>query len=211
MASNLPSSFSRPGASAPEKPALPLGSQKQFSPGSTESNTLFMFLSILALLISIASFYGAFYAERPLSVQQKEILKGIAEDLRELQNRDVTFAAPVSTTLYLDQQYSTKDMFPPNFNINMDFQIPLDTQLVAISATGQPVSFRVQENVPVKATIPISSYSVFGNTTVRIKKEFPVDAKFSSVIKVRAAYGKELSGIIEKIDELAGDSPAPAQ
>lgn len=210
MASNLPSSFSRPGASAPEKPAPPIGSQKQFIPSSNEGNTLFMFLSILALLISIASFYGAFYSERPLSLQQKETLKAIAEDLRELQNRDVTLSAPISTTLYLDQQYATKDMFPQSFNINVDFQIPLDTQLVAVGPTGQPISFRVQENVPVKATIPISSYSAFGNTTVRIKKEFPVEAKFSSVIKVRAAYGKELTGIIEKIDNLAGGSPVPA-
>lgn len=211
MASNLPSSFSRPGAAAPAKPAPPIGSPRQFSPGSQDGNTLFMFLSILALLISIASFYGAFYSERPLSAQQKESLRGIADDLRALQNRDVTLAAPVSTTLYLDQQYPAKDMFPPVFNINVDFSIPLDTEIVAVSATGQPVSFRVQEDVPVKATIPISSHTAFGNSTVRIKKEFPVDAKFSSVIKVRAAYGKELGGIIDKIDSLTGGTSAPAK
>lgn len=209
MTSNLPSSFSRITASGQVKPPAASAPQKQFVPsGSGDSNAPFMFLSILALLLSIASFYGAFYADRPLSPAQKEALKGISDDLRSLQNRDITLAAPVSTTVSLDEEYPTREMFPETFNLVADFEIPLDTQLIAVSGTGQTVSFRVQESVPVKATIPISSYKAFGNSTVRIKKDLPVDTKFSSVVKVRAAYGKEMSAIIEKLDRLAGVSPS---
>ena len=208
MASNLPSSFSRPSA-AQEKQSSPLP-QKPFAPsGSGDGNTLFIFLSILSLLISIASFYGAFYSDKPLSAGQKEALRGIADDLRALQNRDVILAAPVAATLSLDQQYQSRDMFPPTFTLNADFNLPLDTTLVGVSPTGQTVSFRVQESIPIKAAIPISSSSAFGDTTIRIKKDFPVTAKFSSTLKVRGAYGKELNSIIDRINNLTGDTGAP--
>jgi len=201
--SNLPSSFSK---GAPPQQAKQLSTQPEAPRHIVAADaTPAVFVSIIALLIALASFYGTYFMDRPLSASQRAALQGIADQLRALQNKDILLGAPVETTLYLDQSYPAKEMFPPTFNIDMNFSIPLDTQLVAVSATGQPVSFRVQENVPVKATIPVSN-KAFGNTTIRISKEFPVEAKFSSVVRVRAAYGKELNSIIDQLEALAGDS-----
>ncbi|MCX8175569.1 MAG: hypothetical protein N3E51_05180 [Candidatus Micrarchaeota archaeon] len=205
MASNLPSSFSRTGGASPQysPPPSPSPPSAPLLPSISSESSLPLLLSGLALLIALIAFYGAFLSDKPLSPAQKAALRGIADDLRALQNRDITLSAPVSTTISLDRSYPIADLFPTYFEIPLSFEIPIDTQLVGISTTGQPVSFRVQETVPIKAKIPISSTQAFGTETIRIKKEMPVEAKFSSTVKVRAAYGQELNGIIDKLEELA--------
>lgn len=203
MASNLPSSFSRTGGAPQAYP--PAAAPSAARPPSSGDSNAAIFLGILALAISLASFYGAFFAERPLGPLQKAALVGIADDLRALQNRDITLSAPVQTTVELDKSYPIKDMFPSEFEIPLEFSIPIDTQLLAVSTTGQPVSFHVQESVPIKAVIPISSAKAFGNSTVLIRKTIPVETKFSSSVKVRAAYGTELNDIIDRLETVAGN------
>ena len=205
MPSNLPSSFSRPGASKPYSAtdAASTGAPEMAHSGGGSSN-ITMIVSVIALAIALLSAYGAFFMERPLSASQKTQLLGIAEDLKTLQDRDIVMTAPVSTTISLDKSYPIKDLFPPEFDIPLSFMIPIDTQLVGLSvATGQPVQFRVQEEVPIQTTIPISSAIAFGNNTIRIQKDLPVEAKFTSAIKIRAAYGQDLNNIIDKLESVA--------
>jgi hypothetical protein len=171
--------------------------------GSPDSSAV-LFIAILSLGISIVSLYGVFFAERPLSASQREALIGISAELKSLQTRDITLSAPVSTAVTLDKSYPIKEMFPATFDIPIEFSIPVDTQLIAVSTTGQPVAFRVQESIPIKAVIPISSAQAFGNNTIRINKTMPVDAKFTSTVKIRAAYGTELNNIIDRLDALSG-------
>ncbi|MCX8194665.1 MAG: hypothetical protein N3G22_00965 [Candidatus Micrarchaeota archaeon] len=205
MPSNLPSSFSHSSHGAAQKQQP---SHEEEKPKVTQADsTPAIIISILALMISIASFYVAFFMEKPLTQSQKESLKEIAQQLRELQNKDIMLGAPVETRLYLDQVYPAKDMFPETFNVTIDFAIPIEGQLVGLGTTGQPVYIKVKDELPVKSTIPLSN-KVFGNTTIRIAKEFPVEARFSSVVKVRSAYGKELNAIIDKLEALAADSPS---
>ena len=206
MPSNLPSSFSRggqkpysPQEARPAPPSVPEVAQQ-----GGASNTV-MIVAVLALALALLSVYGAYFMERPLSPAQKAQLMGIAEDLRTLQNRDIVMTAPVSTTITLNRSYPIKDLFPTEFEIPLSFIIPIDTQLVGLSGTGQPVQFRVQEEVPIQATIPISSSKAFGNNTIQIKKELPVEAKFTSAIKIRAAYGQDLNNIIDKLEAVAGN------
>ncbi len=213
MVSTLPSRFSSNTGKAESKPysySPPAGGQKSPQPQQrmqfpAESN-LPLLLAAIALVIALASFYGAFFADKQLSESQKEKLLGIAEDLKALQDRDITMSAPVQTTIVLDRQYPIKDLFPKTFDLPLDFVIPVDAQVVGISSTGQPVSFFLDENVPIKATIPISSETAFGDNTIHLKKELPVEAIFSSSISVRAAYGQELNGIIDKLESIAGKS-----
>ena len=202
MPSNLPSSFSRPGASKPySAPDIPAQSPNAAAQGGTSNIT--MIIAVLALALAMVSVYGTYFMEKPLSSAQKAQLMGIAEDLRTLQNRDIVMTAPVSTTISLDRSYPIKDLFPAEFDIPLSFVIPIDTQLVGLSGTGQPVQFRVQDEVPIQATIPISSARAFGNNTIQIKKELPVEAKFTSSIKIRAAYGQDLNNIIDKLESVA--------
>ncbi len=206
MPSNLPSSFSH---GAPSKPYIQ-PEERRSPPDVPEvgqrgsSSNAVMVVVALALVLSLASFYGTFFMEKPLSASQKEHLLGIADDLRALQNREIVMSAPVSTTISLDRSYPIKDLFPPEFNMPLSFKIPIDTQLVGLGSTGQPVAFRVQEEVPIEVTVPITSATAFGNNTIQIKKELPVEAKFTSSIKIRAAYGQDLNKIIDKLEAAAG-------
>ncbi len=163
-------------------------------------------MSLLALLVALACFYGVFLGDRTVSESQKADLRGIAKELRSLQERDITLSAPLQTTLTVDKTYPIADLFPANFELPLDFEIPLDTQLVGISSTGQPVTFRLQESLPIRANIPINSKTAFGTETIRLQKQIPVEAKFSSSVKVRAAYGQELNGIIDRLEHFTGDS-----
>ncbi|MFA4983114.1 MAG: hypothetical protein WC588_02750 [Candidatus Micrarchaeia archaeon] len=214
MASNLPSRFSKPESSGfggypqsggAQPPAVPPSFSK---PAGSDSSSALLFISILALAVSLASFYGTFFAEKPLTQGQKEAILGVTSELRALQDRDITLSAPVQTTVSLDKQYPIKDLFPETFNMPLSFEIPIDTQLVGLGTTGQPISFMVQENVPIKVSIPISSATAFGNNTIRIKKELPVDARFTSSVKVRAVYGTQINGMIDALEKLAGESPS---
>ena len=207
MPSNLPSSYSHPSAgkpySAPE--AQPKPQEAPAMQPAQAGGNLVTIVAVLALALALASVYGTFFMDRPISASQKAQLSGIADDLRSLQNRDIVMTAPVSTTISLNKSYPIKDMFPSEFDIPLAFSIPIDTELVGLSSTGQPVRFTMQEDVPIQATIPISSASAFGNSTILIQKEIPVEAKFTSSIKIRAAYGQDLNNIIDKIDAVAGN------
>jgi|GEM_PF-864108 len=212
MQSNLPSSFSRGGSkpySPPsEKYSQPERAPSQGAPAMAQqggSSTITMIVAVLALALALLSVYGTYFMEKPLSSAQKAQLMGIAEDLRTLQNRNIVMTAPVSTTITLDRSYPIKDLFPAEFDIPLSFMIPIDTSLVGLSGTGQPVQFRVQEEVPIQATIPISSAKAFGNNTIQIKKELPVEAKFTSAISIRAAYGQDLNNIIDKLEAVASN------
>ncbi len=216
MPSSLPSSFSRPQfgspspdhrpASAPSPPQPP-----PRPPGASSGSSLPLMLALIALIVSLACLYATFFADRPMSPSQKAQLLGIADSLRSLQNREIQMSAPLQTFVYINATYPIKDMFPLTFDMPLDFEIPIDTQMVAVSTTGQPVAFRVQENVPIKVRIPINSARAFGNSTVQITKSLPLQTTWSSDIKVRAAYGQDLNSIIDKLETMAGETPPSAQ
>jgi RNAse (barnase) inhibitor barstar len=79
------------------------------------------------------------------------------------------------------------------------FDIPINAQVIGISSTGQPVQFTLQESVPISVSVPIDSATAFGDNTIHIQKELPVDARFTSTIKVKAAYGQDLNNLIDKL------------
>jgi hypothetical protein len=167
-----------------------------------------LLLAIIALGLSAASLYFSLYGEKQLTAAQKSELLGIATDLQALQNKDITISAPVKTTVFLNTTVPIKEMFPATFDMPLEFEIPIDTQLVGISTTGQPVSFRVVESVPIKSTITVVSSKAFGTSTVRIQKAVPLDVELASNVKIRSAYRQELNSIIDRLDRLAGnDTP----
>lgn len=204
MASSLPSSF---GKAAPPQYVPPQPQQKAAQAPSQGTNGILIVAVIVALVLSAASFYGTFFMDRPLSANQKEQLTSIANDLASLQNRNMELSAPVSTTIYLNASYPIKDMFPAQFNMPLQFAIPVNTQLQGISSTGQPVSFIIQnESVPVNLNIPITSATAFGNNTIQIQQTIPVQTQLASTISVRAAYGQDLNAIIDQLNAMAGQS-----
>ena len=168
------------------------------------STSLPVLLAAVALLLSLISFYGVFFMDHPLSASQKTQILGIASDLRSLEQRDITMTAPVQTTVVLNKNYPMKDMFPSTFEIPLEFNLPIDTNLLAIGPNGQPFSAHIQEDVPIKVSIPVSSEQAFGNASIALNKELPVDAQFTTSVKIGDTYKSELDGIIGKLEKLAG-------
>lgn len=209
MPSSLPSSFGKTvptGSYAPPKGLENKPEMPQLSPSN-----LPLMLAGIALLLSLVSVYGVFFMDRPIGPVQKEALLGIATDLRNLEERDITMSVPVETTIVMNKSYPMKDLFPATFELPLEFVIPIDTNLLAIGPNGQPFSAHIQENIPIKVSVPISSDQAFGSTAIVLNKEIPVDARFSSSVKIGATYNQELDGIIAKLEKLAGEQPGTSQ
>lgn len=210
MASNLPSSFGQTPSSSQQpltpppsmnyKPQMPEMPKIQ---GGDSNLSLPTILAGVALLLSLISFYGVFMMDHPLSASQKTQLLGIASDLRSLQERDITMSAPVQTTIVLNKSYPMKDLFPSTFEIPLEFILPIDTNLLAIGPNGQPFSAHIQENVPIKVSVPITSETAFGDASIKLQKELPVDAQFTTSVKIGSTYGQEMNSVIEKLESLA--------
>src|SRR3989344_65194 len=205
MPTSLPSSFGKAVATRDIAPPSSMASHPEM-PHISASN-IPTILAAVALLLSLVSLYGVFFMDHPIGPMQKAELLGIASDLRSLEQRDITMTAPVTTTILMNKSYPLKDVFPATFEIPLEFEIPLDTNLLAIGPNGQPFSARIQESIPVKVVVPISSEQAFGATAISFKKELPVDATFSTSVKIGATYGQELGSIVERLENLAGEKP----
>lgn len=210
MPSSLPSSYGKaviptrslePPSSVESHPEMP----------HVSSSSIPLILAGAALLLSLVSVYGVFFMDRPIGPVQKAELLGIASDLRSLQERDITMSVPVDTTVVLNKSYPLKDVFPSTFELPLEFEIPLDTNLLAIGPNGQPFSARIQENIPIRVKVPISSEQAFGATALTFKKELPVEARFSSSVKIGATYGQELGSIVARLEKLAGEEKGASQ
>ena len=160
-------------------------------------------IASLALVVALAALFVAFTIPSPLSSQQKQELKEISDALRSLQSKDITMTTPIRTTVYINKSFPLQDIFPPTFSLPISFNIPVNAQIVGISSSGQPVIFRVNESVPIVASVPIDSEKTFGNSFITIQKDIPIDSRFDAAVSIRAAYGSELNKIIDKLDQLA--------
>src|SRR3989344_9524762 len=209
MPTSLPSSFGKAVATRDIAPPSSMESHPEMPHVSASS--LPIILAGMALLLSLVSIYGVFFMDRPIGPVQKAELLVIASDLRSLEQRDITMTAPVETTIVMIKSYPLKDVFPATFEIPLEFEIPLDTNLLAIGPNGQPFSARIQESIPIKIRVPVSSEQAFGATAITFKKELPVDATFSTSIKLGATYGSELNSIISRLEKLAGEKEGASQ
>jgi hypothetical protein len=205
---SLPSSYIQSGAKAPQFHAQEQGQGTASDRGSGGYGSLPMLIAIVALGISVVSLYMSYNSDRSLSVSQKEQIAGIANDLKTLQNKDVTLYAPVQTTMRINKSYPIKSLFPATFNMPLEFSIPLDTEVVGVSGTGQPVRFKLEESVPVKTVVSVSSSKAFGNNTIKMDTDLPVDVELYTTVKIRSVYREEINSIIDKLEALSGGTVA---
>lgn len=203
MPSSLPSSFGGPQVPSQNVPPARSAPSQPVMQAAPSSN-LPLILAGVALALSLLSVYGTFFMDHPLSGNQRAALLGIASDLRSLQQRDITMTAPVQTTVVLNSTYPLAEMFPSTFTIPLQFDLPIDTQLLAIGPNGEPFSAHVQDTVPITVSVPISSAQAFGNSTLTLNKELPVNVQFTSSVKIGDTYKAELDGVISKVEALAG-------
>ncbi|MCX6769418.1 MAG: hypothetical protein NT051_01925 [Candidatus Micrarchaeota archaeon] len=207
MPSSLPSSVMRQGVreqpsyKPPEMSSHGIGEAAPMKTGGLGS--LPLFIAVIAIGLSLFNVYLFYYGEKPLSPSQRVEIQGISDSLKALQNREITVTAPVQSEIYLNKSYLIRDMFPPQFEMPLEFDIPIDTQMVGISTSGQPVSFRMQESVPIKTKIMVSSEKAFGNSSIQIKKAIPIQVDMYANVKIRSAFRDDISGITDRLDKLA--------
>ena len=204
-ASNMPSGLIGRAAGTPSaaSPTAGFSPRNPSQAAATSPSPLPILIASLALVVALAALFVAFTIPSPLSSQQKQELKEISDALRSLQSKDITMTTPIRTTVYINKSFPLQDIFPPTFSLPISFNIPVNAQIVGISSSGQPVIFRVNESVPIVASVPIDSEKTFGNSFITIQKDIPIDSRFDAAVSIRAAYGSELNKIIDKLDQLA--------
>jgi len=159
------------------------------------------FIAILALIVAVASLFFAF-SQAGLSEQDRIDLRAIAQNLRDIQQKEIVMTSPLRTTVVVDESFPITDIFPKDFALEIDQDVPVDSQLTAYSNTGQVVTLNIADDLRIKSKIPIASQSLEG-VNVRINKEIPIDTRFSATLKVNVVYGKELNEIINKLEQIS--------
>jgi hypothetical protein len=210
MPSSLPSSYVQSGAKAPQPRYVPSEPQKNApaQSGGGGFGGLSILIAIIALGISVYSLYATYTADTSLSASQKEQIAGISNDLKALQNKDIALYAPVQTKLRLNKSYPIRDLFPATFNMPLEFALPIDTEVVGISSSGQPVRFKLQESVPIKTVISVNSSKAFANGSIKMDSDLPVNVELYTSVKIRSFYREELNSIIDRLDGLSGGTVA---
>ncbi|MFH1306411.1 MAG: hypothetical protein ABIH83_01990 [Candidatus Micrarchaeota archaeon] len=173
------------------------GNKPKFKPDTTT------FLAIIAILLSLTSIFLNITSPPGLSTQDRAELMAIAQDLREIQQKEIVMTSPLKTTVVIDQSFPISDVFPEDFVLKIDQTIPIDSELTARSNTGQIVQLTVLDGLRIKADIPLDPEKATEGQEITINKEMPIDTRFSATLKVNAVYGKELNDMITRIENLA--------
>ena len=156
--------------------------------------------SIIAIILSFAAIILA-VAYSP-GVDATE-LRGIASDLRALNDRQVTVDVPISAQLYFSNAIPANQLFSGAQEVPVTFQIPINHTFRGKDVrTGIPVDVYVEETIEAEAVITID----LSTSTVSLQLVSPADAagSASSTITVRDVYGPEITSIADRIDKIAG-------
>jgi len=200
--SSLPSGISRGGTSAsdfkPSPPKIVAGDA-----GGAGGNTLLFILVFASLAISLFSLYIATTAQTGLPAKDREQLRAIAEDLRQVQQKEITLSSPLKTTAYIEESFPISDVFPTNFAVPVKGSIPIVQQVAAQGPSGQIVPLKINTTVAINGEIPIDANKSMSNARITIKKEIPIDTRFYTTLRIQAAYGNEFNNIIDRLTAMS--------
>ncbi|MFA5108401.1 MAG: hypothetical protein WC492_02625 [Candidatus Micrarchaeia archaeon] len=194
MASKLPSGLA---SSTPRKLSFSEDVPQNAGPN------IILYISILALILSGVAIYLSLTSQQGLSAQDKTELKAIAEDLRQIQQKEIVMTSPLKTTVLVQKTFPITDLFSKDFKISIDESFPIDAEVVAVSSTGQIVNLHVADNLRIKGDLPLGSSKSLEGATFEINKEIPLETRFSATLKVNTVYGKELNDMISRIESIA--------
>jgi hypothetical protein len=174
-------------------------------PENTNSGTspVIWALVLISLLLSSAAFYSTMFMPHQLSPDQKNELKAIADNLRAIQQKDITMTSPLNTTAYIDEAFPAGDIFPNSFAIPLVGKVVINQEVPAQTTSGQIVNLKVNATIPVFTQVQIDPDTSLNATRIIIKKEIPIKTNFFATYKVQALYGKELNTIIDQVENLS--------
>jgi hypothetical protein len=178
--------------------------EKPPSEPSSLSSFVPIVLSMLALLLAMSAIYISMNASRPLNPSEKAELAIMAESLRTIQSRDVSFSVPIKTTVLVDRSIAFSEMFPPGFSVPLVFSIPIKGNVVAVAPDSNTIiPYYIDDEIPVNISVPVDTATAFAGKAIRINKEIPIESRFTVPVNIRAAYGSELNDIIDSLDKLS--------
>jgi len=160
-------------------------------------------LGVVAVLLALLSLYVSITAQRGLGDADRAELMAIADDLRAIQQKEIVMSSPLRTTVVIDKTFPIIDIFPDGFDLKIDGKIPVNTNVLARTSTGQVLNLKIEDEIGFSSDVPIDSKKAMQGVMVNINKEIPIETQFSATLKVSAVYGKELNDMISRVENLA--------
>lgn len=160
-------------------------------------------ISFLALLFAVISLFMSISGASGISSSDKAELGKVAQSLREIQQKEIVLTSPLKTTVVVEDSFPITDILPSDFTLYIDETIPIDSQIIGRSNTGQSVTFNIVDDLRVRSEVPIDTQKSLAGVNVNINREVPIETRFSATLKVNAVYGKELNDIINRLETIA--------
>jgi len=158
-------------------------------------------IAAVALILAIAALFLAWDANSKLAGIKVEA-KALAQDVKTLGDRKIILSAPVRTTTGINKTIPLGSLLASTFSIPIDFQIPVNTNLVAIGSNGQPTTFAVKDNISIRAEIPIDTEKAMAGQYLTISETIPVDTQVTTNVTLSTIYGTEIADIANRLERI---------
>lgn len=208
----LPAGLMAPSAGSDNKektPPLDTYSEVIANNGGQTGSSLPLILSIVALLLAASALFFSLSktSEPVISLADRESIRAIAADLREMQKKEFTLSSQdTKTVVKIEKSFPLSDVLPEDFSVPITFSIPLQAQVQAISANGQVVPLRINENLTIRAQVPFNlSKADSADMMVSINQDMPVSTRIRGSIPISTVFPSEFNSIITKLEELGAD------
>ncbi len=178
--------------------------------GSGSGSSLPLILSIVALLLGAASLYISMNntAGSGITAADRAQLKGIASDLRSLQQKEFSASSPdLQTVVTIEKSFPLSDILPTTFYIPLSMNLPIQGTVTGVSANGQVANFRVNDTLQLRANVPVDMTNSTRNIIININKDIPITTRIRSSFQISMVFGDELNSIIQRLDAM-GTAPA---
>ncbi len=197
------------GGGAPQPPRPPMAQASAASAPRYQSlelqkpSALPLGVAAVALILAMAALFLAWDANSKL-VGIKVEAKALAQDVKTLGDKRITLSAPVRTTTGINKTIPLGSLLASTFSIPLDFQIPVNTTLVAIGSNGQPTTFAVKDSVNIRADIPVDTEKAMAGQYLTISETIPVDTQLTTNVTLSTLYGTEIADIANRLERIGG-------
>ena len=215
-------------AAAPEKPEMPVqrvqrpseaypthpterpvpGPSHQPKPsGPSGPSNLPMIISVIALILAIAALYIAFTgfgakgAAAGLSAEDKQLLMGVASDVRSLKDASLSLTVPTQTSLHLSGTLPVAEAIKQGSKLFIPVTLKVNQKVVGFDArTGTPVQVQLNDTILTSALVDFDFSA--SNSTIIIENDIPVYTVSTGTLSL-GNLSSRLDMIAAKIEQIA--------
>lgn len=165
-------------------------------------------LSLIALLLGATSLYISMNntSGGAITAADRTQLAGIAQDLRSLQQKEFSATSPdLQTVVSVEKSFPLSDILPQTFYLPLSLNIPVQGMVSGISANGQVATFRVNDTLQLRASVPVDMTNATKGIMVNINKDIPITTRIRSSFKISMVFGDELNSIIQRLEAMSAE------